>query len=695
MPRQRDSGQLDVKSWARSLRWVSAVWLAASAACGNPTATSAGAATDTAGAGADAAADGHDAVTDATPAADVAVAEGVGNDAPAADVKPADAAATDAAATDSKPADAKDAGPDATAGCNVKDDCNIGLPVCKKGHCDPGSGLCVIEDAGGSCDDGDPCTEADQCLVGGCVGFAIAGCCTKDCKGKVCGGDGCGGTCGACATGQVCGNGVCVQATAPGETCADALAIAQLPFVHVGSTLGKKNDLLAPDQACYNASLGTYGPDVTYTYTPSADGTLGIKLEGYANKPAFYVVTDCADTKNSCLTGSLGYGQDTLENWAKVKKGKPIYIVVDADLDGGDYTLHVTTCAPQCAGKVCGYDGCGGDCGFCKKFSNEACSTAGTCVCLPSCDAKACGSNGCGGSCGSCPSGKVCDASGQGCVSTANTGDTCSNATAITTSPFSVTAGTAGLGNDVYAWASCQGKGTGAYWGYSAPDAIYALGGGASQTWLLELTNISTSLEFYALTDCKDPLSCAQGAYEPASLKKQLFVETPLGAPLFVAVDGYDDQVGTYTLTATHCAAPGDCSNGDPGEYCSYPVVVEALPFAYSGSGSLDSYQVAAGTCGNVKALGDGGSDRAFALVAQKSGTYTFAVKASGGADKLLYATKDCTHLATTCIGFVDKTGADGSETLQVQANAGETLYVVVDSVTAITGSFSLNVTGP
>lgn len=58
-------------------------------------------------------------------------------------------------------------------------------------------------------------------------------------------------------------------------------------------------------------------------------------------------------------------------------------------------------CVPDCAGKECGNDGCGSNCGTCD--SGETC-TGGQCVvdCVPNCDNDKCGSDGCGGSCGVC-----------------------------------------------------------------------------------------------------------------------------------------------------------------------------------------------------------------------------------------------------------------------------------------------------
>ncbi len=575
-------------------------------------------------------------------------------------------------------------------------DCNAGLPVCKKGVCDPGSGACVISDSNAACDDGDPCTQADNCLVGVCTGMPKPNCCTPKCAGKICGGDGCGGSCGSCKPGESCAEGACVAASAEaGESCKDALTIGAIPYVHTGSTANKQNDLQAPDKACYNAPLGTYGADVVYKYTPTADGSLHIWVSGYANSPQFYVATDCADIKNTCVTGSGAFGlKDKFQNWAKVTKGTTLYIVVDADGAGGEYTLHVDPCATQCAGKVCGYDGCGGDCGFCKKLSNEQCSTAGQCVCVGNCDGKDCGSDGCGKSCGGCGGGQVCDASGH-CTAANQKGDTCVSATVVGPAAYTNSGSTVGMGNDIYGWAFCQGNGTGAYIGYEAPDAVYKLGGGKSEAWFVDLVKASTNLDIYAFADCGDPTTCKQASYKAYTLKKRLFVETPTGAPLYVAVDGYATQAGTFTVSFKPCVQAADCPDATPGEYCSFPIAVGPLPFKTTSSGSLDSYHLPVGACGSVKAKGKGGQDRAFALVATKSGVHTVSVQSTGGADAVLYATKDCTKLATTCASFADKDGANGKEKLTVDAKAGETWYIVVDNTGTVTGGFSLDIAGP
>ena len=74
-------------------------------------------------------------------------------------------------------------------------------------------------------------------------------------------------------------------------------------------------------------------------------------------------------------------------------------------------------CEPNCDGKVCGDDGCGGTCGDCPD--NGACDAAGQCSgCVPDCDGKECGSDGCEGICGpGCGLSEVCDEEIGICIS--------------------------------------------------------------------------------------------------------------------------------------------------------------------------------------------------------------------------------------------------------------------------------------
>jgi hypothetical protein len=75
-------------------------------------------------------------------------------------------------------------------------------------------------------------------------------------------------------------------------------------------------------------------------------------------------------------------------------------------------TIPTGDCVPDCTGKTCGDDGCGGSCGACEgetECVEGNCTNTTTCV--PDCTDKACGDNGCGGSCGTCGNNEICEES--------------------------------------------------------------------------------------------------------------------------------------------------------------------------------------------------------------------------------------------------------------------------------------------
>ena len=210
-----------------------------------------------------------------------------------------------------------------TAATCVVDCC---LPYCEGKEC--GADGC-----GGDCGE---CLPWYSCLDGQCV-------CPPDCAGKECGPDGCGGWCGHCPGGWDCVNGSC------SEECQDECKFGE------GTCFGSA--------AAY---CGQYDDD-------------------------------------PCLDWSMPFG-----------------CPAGTGCDEG-----VCTCHPDCAGKKCGPDGCGGECGHCLE--NEFCLTDGTCMCVvecvqtccpegqvctaegsccvPQCEGKQCGPDNCGGACGDCTGG--------------------------------------------------------------------------------------------------------------------------------------------------------------------------------------------------------------------------------------------------------------------------------------------------
>jgi hypothetical protein len=65
-------------------------------------------------------------------------------------------------------------------------------------------------------------------------------------------------------------------------------------------------------------------------------------------------------------------------------------------------------CEPNCQGKTCGWDGCGGECGPACP-AGQICQDGNCAQCVPNCGNAACGDDGCGGSCGECKAGEKCE----------------------------------------------------------------------------------------------------------------------------------------------------------------------------------------------------------------------------------------------------------------------------------------------
>ena len=111
------------------------------------------------------------------------------------------------------------------------------------------------------------------------------------------------------------------------------------------------------------------------------------------------VVTCCSSAREPtpAITGD-GWSVVSVEEVVSDNSGP------DASPDVG--SGEVEPCEPECGGKECGPDGCGGVCGECS--GGYQCGSTGKCVCLPDCGGKECGANGCGGLCGKCLEGELC-----------------------------------------------------------------------------------------------------------------------------------------------------------------------------------------------------------------------------------------------------------------------------------------------
>jgi hypothetical protein len=120
-----------------------------------------------------------------------------------------------------------------------------------------------------------------------------------------------------------------------------------------------------------------------------------IKVDGLSNYYIRKGIPDRFLAQGSAWQMPIGFLSDLHSNHDP--NARAFNIIVGDYIDG---------CSPNCSGKVCGDDGCGGTCGTCP-VAGQVCNK-GVC-CSPNCSGKVCGDNGCGGSCGTCPTpGQVC-----------------------------------------------------------------------------------------------------------------------------------------------------------------------------------------------------------------------------------------------------------------------------------------------
>ena len=201
----------------------------------------------------------------------------------------------------------KSCGPDGCGG--VCGNCPAAF-VCVSGNCEciPScSGKeCGPDGCGGLCGQ---CEAQEQCIGATCI-------CVPTCGNKKCGPDGCGGSCGSCQSGWFCTNGSC--APPPALDCQGANAPALAGCAYVATYEG----------CCLSDTLVWCDDGDTYCLDCGQNPVCGWSAE-----PMFY---DC---------GTDGSGDPSGEFLKQCEGG--------------------SGCIPDCAGKDCGDDGCGGTCGAC------------------------------------------------------------------------------------------------------------------------------------------------------------------------------------------------------------------------------------------------------------------------------------------------------------------------------------------
>ncbi len=283
--------------------------------------------------------------------------------------------------------------------CGQYDGCG---GICPTGSCASGSicnnGRCVACIA--NCNDGlchdTAYNDSNGCGTNNCPATCsspnscVSGkcvLCSKNCKGKNCGDDGCGGSCGTCSgsTPQCNLSGQCVcKPNCPAGYCGpNGCGVAC-------GGCAKGEDCTSSGQCCLSDC----------TNVPCNQSNIcGDSCSYICKRPQV-----CNNSTGTCCTPQCtgkSCGPDSCGGYCG---GCPKSYICSL-------TGQCVPCTPQCNGTQCGNDDtCGGKCG-CN--SPQVCNS-GTC-CTPQCAGKKCGSDGCGGSCGNCPGAgnEYCDNNGQ------------------------------------------------------------------------------------------------------------------------------------------------------------------------------------------------------------------------------------------------------------------------------------------
>jgi beta-glucosidase len=308
--------------------------------------------------------------------------------------------------------------------CNAANQC---VATCTPTTCAAAGAACgtLADGCGGtlscgSCSSGQTCNASNQCTTS----------CTPSCTGKQCGSNGCGGSCGTCTGGTSCStDSLCVAPTnMPGRIEAEAYFSASdsTPADNQGAactgSAGFGVDMQATTDSGGGCNVGwtAAGEYLEFALSGATAGTFNItlRLAALATGQTVRVELDGAvvGTVEAPAAGWQVWADRTLSNVAISAGSHTLRVVfVTGNANFNYFEVNTATCTPNCTGKQCGADGCGGVCGACS--GGQVCNAAQQCeaACTPNCTGKQCGGNGCGGSCGTCASGQACNTSNQ-CV---------------------------------------------------------------------------------------------------------------------------------------------------------------------------------------------------------------------------------------------------------------------------------------
>jgi hypothetical protein len=144
-----------------------------------------------------------------------------------------------------------------------------------------------------------------------------------------------------------------------------------------GSTVGRSNNLTPA-----MCATGSTAPETTFRWTAPSSGMFTFTTEGSDYDTVLYA------RRGSCTSTDIACNDDTVGTTSSVTlamgAGEAVILVVDGyEGNAGNFVLNIRRsggCVPNCAGRVCGDDGCGGTClpGTCP--SGQTCGSDGRCA---------------------------------------------------------------------------------------------------------------------------------------------------------------------------------------------------------------------------------------------------------------------------------------------------------------------------
>jgi hypothetical protein len=347
--------------------------------------------------------------------------------------------------------------------------------------------------------------------------------CQGSCTGKECGPNGCGGACGSCNAGFFCSENYKCLDEPVNDTCLEAFPLSTIPSSVTHNTAGAADDYFVYPEVCPGGpsfDVGGQGaPDVVYAFTPPFNGKYQVTVTPHPGFNALLSVRNaCPGEIQDCIVGS---DQPDIEQATFVRgQGKTVWFVVDGSGPGdmGTFDLKITQlpCTPQCGGKKCGSDQCGGVCGSC--LSSQSCTDNGSCEFIPA-------------------------------------NDTCNTATVIDSLPFTSSTGSTEVASGDYLVlpSTCDGGPAAATYG-GGNDVAFVYSSPVDQSVVFffdkDLTFFNTFL--YVVSDCADIAgTCLQAQDSPINGAESLVLPMTAGQTVYVIVDGWSKgSKGIFVLKA-------------------------------------------------------------------------------------------------------------------------------------------------